>query len=66
MLSVIETYQNGCLILDKEYSRKNPIKVIVTFLEKIENNTENRLDLTDFSFSKSRKNLKRVIVRNIN
>ena len=57
MLSVVGTYQNGYLKLDKDYSTKNPVKVIVTFLEDIQSKSDNGLSLTDFSFSKSRKNL---------
>jgi hypothetical protein len=34
-----------------------PIKVIVTFLEEVENNTGKGLSLTDFSFAKSQKAL---------
>jgi len=45
------------LKLDKDYSTKNPVKVIVTFLEEIQNKSENALAFTDFSFSKSKKNL---------
>ncbi|MFZ4796036.1 MAG: hypothetical protein ACOYMA_00990 [Bacteroidia bacterium] len=57
MLSIVGIYDNGNLKLDKDYSTKNPIKVIVTFLEEIQNKSENVLALTDFSFFKSKKNL---------
>ncbi len=57
MLSIAGTYQNGYLKLEKDYSSKKPVKVIVTFLEDIQNESDNGLALTDFSFSKSRKNL---------
>jgi predicted DNA-binding protein (UPF0278 family) len=57
MLSLVGTYQNGYLKLDKDYSTKNPVKVIVTFLEDIQSKTDNGLALADFSFSKSKKNL---------
>lgn len=57
MLSIVGTYQNGYLKLDKDFSSKNPVKVIVTFLEDIQSKSENGLDLSDFSFSKSKKNL---------
>lgn len=57
MLSIVGTYENGFIKLDKEYSTKNPVKVIVTFLEEIQNKSEKSLSLTDFSFSKSKKNL---------
>jgi hypothetical protein len=58
MLSIVGTYENGYLKLDKKYASKKPIKVIVTFLEDIQTITEDRLVLTDFSFSKSKENLK--------
>ncbi|MBP6386074.1 MAG: hypothetical protein KA313_07965 [Pseudarcicella sp.] len=57
MLSILGTYENGYLKLDKDYSTKKPVKVIVTFLEDIQNKAEIELDLNDFSFSKSKKNL---------
>lgn len=57
MLSIVGTYQNGYLKLDKDYSTKNPVTVIVTFLEDIQSKSDNGLALTDFSFSKSKKNL---------
>ena len=57
MLSVVGTYQNGRIILDKEYSTVNPVKVIITFLEDVESKSDNGLALTDFSFSESKKNL---------
>ena len=57
MLSLVGTYINGYLKLDKEYTTENPVKVIVTFLEEVQNNSEKELVLADFSFSKSKKNL---------
>ena len=57
MLSIVGTYENGYLKLDKDYLTKSPVKVIVTFLEEIEIKSEKALNLTDFSFSKSKKNL---------
>ena len=57
MVAVVGTYQNGYVKLDKEYSSDNPVKVIVTFLEDIQTQSEDRLSLSDFSFSKSQKNL---------
>ena len=58
MLSALGTYQNGFVKLDKDYSSNNPIKVIITFLEEVETNSEKGISLSDFSFAKSRKNLK--------
>ena len=43
--------------LDKEYTTEKPAKLIVTFLEEVQNNSEKELVLSDFSFSKSKKNL---------
>ena len=57
MLSIVGTYQNGYLKLDKDYSSVNPVKVIVTFLEEVQSESEKGLSLNDFSFSKSKKNL---------
>ena len=57
MLSIVGTYINGYLKLDKDYSTKNPVKVIVTFIEEIQNKSEKELNLSDFSFSKSKRNL---------
>lgn len=57
MVAVVGTYQNGYVKLDKEYVTHNPVKVIVTFLEEIENQSDKELSLSDFSFSKSQKNL---------
>jgi hypothetical protein len=57
MVAIVGTYLNGYVKLDKEYSTKKPVKVIVTFLEEVETPTEKGFSLSDFSFSKSQKNL---------
>ncbi len=57
MVAVIGTFQNGYVKLDKEYSSNNPVKVIVTFLEDVQSQSEKGFSLSDFSFSKSQKNL---------
>ena len=57
MLSIVGTYNNGYLKLDKDYPTENPVKVIVTFLEDVQNKSDKGLGLADFSFSKSKKNL---------
>jgi len=57
MVAVVGTYQNGYVKLDKEYSTNNPVKVIVTFLEDVQSQTDKGFSLADFSFSKSQKNL---------
>ena len=61
MITVVGTYQNGYVKLDKDYSTKSPVKVIVTFLEDIETQTEKGFSLSDFSFSKSQKNLENLL-----
>lgn len=58
MLSIAGTYENGYLKLDKNYTTKKPVKVIITFLEDLQNKSEKSLSLSDFSFSKSKENLK--------
>ena len=57
MVAVVGTYQNGYVILDKEYPSNKPVKVIVTFLEIIEPAPGNGLSLNDFSFAESRRAL---------
>lgn len=57
MVAVIGTYQNGYVTLDKDYQSDNPVKVIVTFLEDIQTESEKGFSLSDFSFSESQKNL---------
>ena len=58
MLAVIGTYQNGYVKFEKDITFKNPVKVIITFLEEIEPASENGFSLSDFSFSESKKLLK--------
>ena len=57
MIAVVGTYQNGYVKLDKDYSSDVPVKVIVTFLEEVQNESSVGLSLSDFSFAKSQKNL---------
>lgn len=57
MVAVVGTYQNGYVKLDKDYPSNNPVKVIITFLEDIQTPSEKGVSLSDFSFSKSQKNL---------
>jgi hypothetical protein len=58
MVSIIGTFQNGNFTLDKHFSAKKPVKVIVNFLEEIQFDSDEPLDLDSFSFSESKKNLK--------
>jgi hypothetical protein len=60
MVAVVGTYQNGYVKLDREYPSDTPIKVIVTFLEEIQDNGNQKLSLSDFAFSKSQKNLENL------
>jgi hypothetical protein len=57
MVALVGTYLNGQVKLDKELPSKKPLKVIVTFLEEVDVEKSNGLQLSDFSFSKSQKNL---------
>ena len=57
MVAVVGTYQKSYVKLDKEYSTDSPVKVIVTFLEDVQSHASHCLSLSDFSFSKSQKNL---------
>lgn len=59
MVAVLGTFQNGYVKLDKDYSSDTPVKVIVTFLEDVQNKSDQSLLLSDFSFSKSQKNLEK-------
>lgn len=60
MVAVVGTYQNGYVRLDKDYFSSNPVKVILTFLEEVPEQTEKRLSLVDFSFFQSQKNLENL------
>ena len=55
MLAIGGTYQNGFIKLDKEVLSENPVRVIITFLEEIVPDDKKRMNLSDFSFSQSRK-----------
>ena len=55
MLAIAGTYKNGYIKLDKEILSENPVRVIVTFLDDMVPANEKRKELSDFSFSKSRK-----------
>ena len=57
MVAVVGTYQNGFVKLDQEYLTNTPVKVIVTFLEDVQSQSDKGFSLSDFSFSKSQKNL---------
>ena len=57
MISKFGTLENDYIKLDKDYYTKNSVKLIVTFLEIIQSNSEKTINLEDFSFAKSQKNL---------
>jgi hypothetical protein len=57
MVALVGTYLNGQVKLDKEFPSKKPLKVIVTFLEEVGVEKSNGFQLSDFSYSKSQKNL---------
>ena len=57
MITVVGTYQNGIVKLDKDYHSNNPVKVIITFIDDVHASPERQLSMSDFSFSKSQKNL---------
>lgn len=59
MVAVVGTYQNGYVKLDKDYFTTNPVKVIITFLEDVQTPSGKGFSLSDFSFSKSQKNLEK-------
>ncbi|MCP9769530.1 hypothetical protein EGI22_16630 [Lacihabitans sp. LS3-19] len=58
MVALEGTYLNGKVKLDKEYPSKKPLKVIVTFLEDTNVEKTSGIQLNDFSFSKSKENLR--------
>jgi hypothetical protein len=57
MVALVGTYLNGQVKLDKEFPAKKTLKVIVTFLEEVDVEKSNGIQLSDFYFSKSQKNL---------
>lgn len=57
MVTVLGTFKDGYVKLDKEYSSDTPVKVIITFLEEVKSSSVKNLSLSDFSFAKSQKNL---------
>ncbi|HEX8460209.1 MAG TPA: hypothetical protein VF623_02220 [Segetibacter sp.] len=48
MVAVAGTFQNGYVKLDREYTSANPVRVIVTFLEDVQAESEKVLSLSDF------------------
>jgi len=60
MIQVSGTYNNGNILLDETITVDKPVKVIVTFVDQDFDILEKRLTLNDFSFLKSREQLKGV------
>ncbi|MFH0926678.1 MAG: hypothetical protein V1872_13775 [bacterium] len=58
MLSVKGIYKEGKVSIEEEVIVPNEVKVIITFLEDVEEKVPGKLNLKDFSFSKSRELLK--------
>ncbi|MCP4217327.1 MAG: hypothetical protein GY765_21970 [bacterium] len=62
MISVKGVYENGTIKLDEPLSTKKEIPVIVTFLEEIEEephqSDNQKIELDDFSFKRSKEILK--------
>ena len=42
MVAVVGTFQNGYATLDKEFSSKKPVKVIITLLDDVEPSSEKK------------------------
>ena len=59
MITTEGIYENGKVRLNRKIQTKKAMKVIVTFLEDKDQNSNNRLSVKDFSFLKSRKKSKR-------
>lgn len=57
MITAIGTFQDGYVKLDKDYTADNPVKVIVTFLEDVQEKPQKVIGLSNFSFAKSQHNL---------
>lgn len=58
MVTITGTYENGQVKLDKDFTTKKPVKVLITFLEDVQSQSGKGLSLSDFSFSKSQENLR--------
>lgn len=58
MLQISGTYHNGILHLDKNFTSKNPVKIVVTFVDEVEVEQKNELTLSDFTFFETQELLK--------
>jgi len=59
MLAVEGIYRDNQLILNKKVSFSEPVRVIVTFLDEPQNDSQ-KIDLAQFSFGQSRAILKEL------
>ncbi len=58
MIAILGTYENGRVTFEEEANVPNKGRVIVTFLEEEGSNTKKVLNLSNFSFAKTRALLK--------
>lgn len=59
MLTITGIYKNGQIILDEQIETKEPVKVIITFIDEIlPASPKSKVDFSKFSFKKSRAVLK--------
>lgn len=58
MVAVIGTYEDGRVTFEHELSIPNKARVIVTFLDEVEPHSKKVLNLSNFSFAKTRALLK--------
>lgn len=61
MLTVTGVYKNGQIILDEQIETKEPVKVIITFLEEVlPASPKSKVDFSRFSFKKSKAELRNL------
>jgi len=64
MLAVEGIYRDNQLILNKKVSFSEPVRVVVTFLDEPQNDSQ-KIDLAQFSFGQSRAILKESAILNM-
>ena len=55
MLAVKGVYKDGRVIFREKIKTEKPVNVIITFLEEVKAPVEEKLDMSKFSFKKTRK-----------
>jgi len=55
MLAVKGTYKDGKVLLKEKIKTKEPVDVIVTFLEEVKSPVAGKIDMSKFSFKKAKK-----------